>query len=296
MFPSPLVRCLDRLLAATRFQPKGASLCCGGVAATPARSTRLHFIVCDLVRVVKGVRRQNREDKIAKTATRPSDGFPGFYKEQLYAVKGLLLGLTMSRPLSPPAVLPHAPSLPARRSGRPCPPNTAQRCHSEPVRRLAWESVPRASLCERGVTAFGRDGGREKTETGGVPQGHSFRFAPQRRAPPLRSVESPQRPTGEKAPLPTAARYFSSRRGAALKAYFVYVKAPPRPTGEKAPPPSAARYFASRRGAALKAYFVYVEVLQRCIGGKEPPPTRPRRRTPAYMPPPPRSAPARTHP
>ena len=53
MFPSPLVRCLDRLLAATRFQPKGASLCCGGVAATPARSTRLHFIVCDLPRVVK---------------------------------------------------------------------------------------------------------------------------------------------------------------------------------------------------------------------------------------------------
>lgn len=53
MFPSPLVRCLDQLLAATRFQPKGASLCCGGVAATPARSTRLHFIVCDLPRVVK---------------------------------------------------------------------------------------------------------------------------------------------------------------------------------------------------------------------------------------------------
>ena len=25
-------------------------------------------------------------------------------------------------------------------------PNTAQRCHSEPVRRLAWESVPLASL------------------------------------------------------------------------------------------------------------------------------------------------------
>ena len=63
-----------------------------------------------------------------------------------YAVKGLLLGLTMSRPLSPPAVLPHVPSLPARRGGRPCPPNTAQRCHSEPVRRLAWESVPLASL------------------------------------------------------------------------------------------------------------------------------------------------------
>ena len=63
-----------------------------------------------------------------------------------YAVKGLLLGLTMSRPLSPPAVLPHAPSLPARRGGRPCPRNTAQRCHSEPVRRLAWESVPLASL------------------------------------------------------------------------------------------------------------------------------------------------------
>ena len=81
-----------------------------------------------------------------------------------YAVKGLLLGLTMSRPLSPPAVLPHAPSLPARRGGRPCPRNTAQRCHSEPVRRLAWESVPLASLCEGGVTAFaslcagGRDG------------------------------------------------------------------------------------------------------------------------------------------
>ena len=213
-----------------------------------------------------------------------------------YAVKGLLLGLTMSRPLSPPAVLPHAPSLPARRSGRPCPPNTAQRCHSEPVRRLAWESVPLASLGEGGVTAFGRDGGREKTETGGVPQGHSFRFAPQRRAPPLRSVEAPQRPTGGKAPPPSAACYFSSRRGAALKAYFVYVEAPQRPTGEKAPPPSAARYFSSRRGAALKAYFVYVEVLQRCIGGKEPPPTRPRRRTPAYTPPPPRSAPARTHP
>ena len=65
-----------------------------------------------------------------------------------YAVKGLLLGLTMSRPLSPPAVLPHAPSLPARRGGRPCPRNTAQRCHSEPVRRLAWESVPLASLCK----------------------------------------------------------------------------------------------------------------------------------------------------
>ena len=63
-----------------------------------------------------------------------------------YAVKGLLLGLTMSRPLSPPAVLPHVPSLPARRGGRPCPRNTAQRCHSEPVRRLAWESVPLASL------------------------------------------------------------------------------------------------------------------------------------------------------
>ena len=125
-----------------------------------------------------------------------------------YAVKGLLLGLTMSRPLSPPAVLPHAPSLPARRGGRPCPPNTAQRCHSEPVRRLAWESVPLASLCEGGVTAFGRDGGREKTETGGVPQGHSFRFAPQRRAPPLRSVGSPQRPTGEKAPPSSAACYF----------------------------------------------------------------------------------------
>ena len=78
-----------------------------------------------------------------------------------YAVKGLLLGLTMSRPLSPPAVLPHAPSLPARRGGRPCPRNTAQRCHSEPVRRLAWESVPLASLCEGGVTAFGRDGGRD---------------------------------------------------------------------------------------------------------------------------------------
>ena len=78
-----------------------------------------------------------------------------------YAVKGLLLGLTMSRPLSPPAVLPHAPSLPARRGGRPCPPNTAQRCHSEPVRRLAWESVPLASLCKGGVTAFGRDGGRD---------------------------------------------------------------------------------------------------------------------------------------
>ena len=29
-------------------------------------------------------------------------------------------------------------------------PNTAQRCHSEPVRRLAWESVPLASLCEGG--------------------------------------------------------------------------------------------------------------------------------------------------
>ena len=157
-----------------------------------------------------------------------------------YAVKGLLLGLTMSRPLSPPAVLPHVPSLPARRGGRPCPRNTAQRCHSEPVRRLAWESVP--------------------------------------------------------SPPSSAARYFSSRRGAALKAYFVYVEAPQRPTDEKAPPPSAARYFSSRRGAALKAYFVYVEVLQRRIGEKEPPPTRPRRRTPAYTPPPPRSAPARTHP
>ena len=99
-----------------------------------------------------------------------------------------------------------------------------------------------------------------------------------------------------KTPPPSAARYFPSRRGAALKAYFVYVEAPQRPIGEKAPPPSAARYFSSRRGAALKAYFVYVEVLQRRIGEKEPPPTRPRRRTPAYTPPPPRFAPARTHP
>ena len=52
-------------------------------------------------------------------------------------------------------------------------PHTAQRCHSEPVRRLAWESVtPRpqarktpASLCEGGVMAFGHDGGRDITRT-----------------------------------------------------------------------------------------------------------------------------------
>ena len=192
-----------------------------------------------------------------------------------YAVKGLLLGLTMSRPLSPPAVLPHVPSLPARRGGRPCPRNTAQRCHSEPVRRLAWESVP-------------------------SPPSSAARYFSSRRGAALKAyfvyVEAPQRPTDEKAPPPSAARYFSSRRGAALKAHFVYVEAPQRPTDEKAPPPSAARYFSSRRGAALKAYFVYVEVLQRRIGEKEPPPTRPRRRTPAYTPPPPRSAPARTHP
>ena len=154
-----------------------------------------------------------------------------------YAVKGLLLGLTMSHPLSPPAVLPHAPSLPARRGGRPCP-----RSGVIPSQSADWRGNP-----------------------------------------------SPSPPS-------SAARYFLSRRGAALKAYFVYIEAPQRPTGEKAPPPSAARYFSSRRGAALKAYFVYVEVLQRCIGEKEPPPTRPRRRTPAYTPPPPRFAPARTHP
>ena len=46
--------------------------------------------------------------------------------------------------------------------------NTAQRCHSEPVLTLAWESVSRArrrsiltSLCEGGVKAEGFDGGRD---------------------------------------------------------------------------------------------------------------------------------------
>ena len=43
--------------------------------------------------------------------------------------------------------------------------NTAQRCHSEPVLTLAWESVRRrgilASLCEGGVKAEGFDGGRD---------------------------------------------------------------------------------------------------------------------------------------
>ena len=43
--------------------------------------------------------------------------------------------------------------------------NTAQRCHSEPVLALAWESVRRrgilASLCEGGVKAEGFDGGRD---------------------------------------------------------------------------------------------------------------------------------------
>ena len=43
-----------------------------------------------------------------------------------------------------PARFTNAPLAFLRRGGRPCPPNTAQRCHSEPVRRLAWESVPRA--------------------------------------------------------------------------------------------------------------------------------------------------------
>ena len=127
-----------------------------------------------------------------------------------YAVKGLLLGLTMSRPLSPPSVLPHAPSLPARRGGRPCPPNTAQRCHSEPVRRLAWESVPLASLGEGGVTAFGRDGGREKNGNGrGTP----------RALVPLRSTAQSPAPTLRQSAAATYWRKSPAAFGGAL--FFV---------------------------------------------------------------------------
>ena len=69
MFPSPLTRCLHLCLAAVRFQP-AAHLSAGGVVrVTPADSTRLSFILCDFPPVVKA----------------------------LYAVKGLLLGFTMSR-------------------------------------------------------------------------------------------------------------------------------------------------------------------------------------------------------
>ena len=101
-----------------------------------------------------------------------------------YAVKGLLLGLTMSRPLSPPAVLPHAPSLPARRSGRPCPPNTAQRCHSEPVRRLAWESVPAAPAGAelQSLPLRGRDMPRQRCG-----------IKPPRITPPITQQEAPSR-------------------------------------------------------------------------------------------------------
>ena len=52
-----------------------------------------------------------------------------------------------------PRRLTTAPLALFRRGGRPCPPkNTAQRCHSEPVFTLAWESVTLrpASLCEGG--------------------------------------------------------------------------------------------------------------------------------------------------
>ena len=59
-WPAP---CRDALTAG------GASLCYGGVMATPAGSTRLLFILCDFLRVVKA----------------------------FHAVKGLLLGFTMSR-------------------------------------------------------------------------------------------------------------------------------------------------------------------------------------------------------
>ena len=144
-----------------------------------------------------------------------------------YAVKGLLLGLTMSRPLSPPAVLPHAPSLPARRGGRPCPPNTAQRCHSEPVRRLAWESVPLASLFGGALFSV-----KTRRSTEGILCVYRSAAATYRR----------------KNPPPSAARYFSSRRGAALKAYFVSVEVLQRRIGEKEPPPTRPR----RRTPAYK--------------------------------------------
>ena len=59
MFPSPLARCLDLLLAATRFQPVARLSCSGGVQATPARSARLLLIVCDFPPSVKPAWGQN---------------------------------------------------------------------------------------------------------------------------------------------------------------------------------------------------------------------------------------------
>ena len=46
--------------------------------------------------------------------------------------------------ITPPAVLPTHSLRSSVGADDPVRPNTAQRCHSEPVRRLAWESVPAA--------------------------------------------------------------------------------------------------------------------------------------------------------
>ena len=48
--------------------------------------------------------------------------------------------------ITPPAVLPTHSLRSSVGADDPVRPNTAQRCHSEPVRRLAWESVPTAFL------------------------------------------------------------------------------------------------------------------------------------------------------
>ena len=55
--------------------------------------------------------------------------------------------------ITPPAVLPTHSLRSSVGADDPVRPNTAQRCHSEPVRRLAWESVPRISLPQSALRA-----------------------------------------------------------------------------------------------------------------------------------------------
>ena len=85
------------------------------------------------------------------------------------------------------------------------------------------------------------------------------------RAPPYSKTTNPR--IGGIEPHP--ASYFSPRRGAGARPYFVYGKRLQQSIREIEPHPAS--YFSSRRGAGAQPYFVYGKRLQQSIGGKEPP-------------------------
>ncbi len=86
--------------------------------------------------------------------------------------------------ITPPAVLPTHSLRSSVGADDPVRPNTAQRCHSEPVRRLAWESVPAAPAGAelQSLPLRGRDMPRQRCG-----------IKPPRITPPITQQEAPSR-------------------------------------------------------------------------------------------------------